>query len=354
MSFYTKLFLFISVLIYSDIMYSQDIHFSMYQFAPLNVNPAMAGAFNGSYRVQGIYSDDFASVTARPYQTVTLSADAPIIRGFRKQDWIGVGLEFTALNRSGEMNNEDGVESGFLQNWTIGKIGLAYHLSLDKKQTNIITLGGQYINMTRNFGQTLDQWDSRYGILAGGVDPDIMKLQQNQGNQQDQGASLGGKNVNIGMMFTARRKLSDLKVGFAMRGLFDQRIGITERTVFGLNIHATYERMLNKKLQIVPGFFYYQLGPANAWNANAQSFYTINEDKGFKLGGGLGTRAFRQAILMIGGEYKDIKFGISYDADISDLSVASGSVGGFELAIGYLGKIFKTPKPKPVIFCPRL
>ena len=57
---------------------------------------------------------------------------------------------------------------------------------------------------------------------------------------------------------------------------------------------------------------------------------------------------------MIGGEYKDIKFGISYDADISDLSVASGSVGGFELAIGYLGKIFKTPKPKPVIFCPRL
>ena len=32
---------------------SQDIHFSQFNLAPLNLNPAMTGSFNGDYRIAG-------------------------------------------------------------------------------------------------------------------------------------------------------------------------------------------------------------------------------------------------------------------------------------------------------------
>ena len=51
---------------------------------------------------------------------------------------------------------------------------------------------------------------------------------------------------------------------------------------------------------------------------------------------------------------KDIKVGFAFDMDISTAVLGSNNVGGFELCASYMGKIYKKPKPKPVIFCPRL
>jgi hypothetical protein len=56
---------------------------------------------------------------------------------------------------------------------------------------------------------------------------------------------------------------------------------------------------------------------------------------------------------MVGTYIKDIKVMLGYDINISSLSSASGTVGAFELAAQYIGKIYKRPKPDPVIFCPR-
>ncbi|MBL0100857.1 MAG: hypothetical protein IPP49_13160 [Saprospiraceae bacterium] len=59
-------------------------------------------------------------------------------------------------------------------------------------------------------------------------------------------------------------------------------------------------------------------------------------------------------MIYIGAEFKDIRVGLAYDLTLSSATIADRSVGGFELAARYLGKIYKKPKPKPVIFCPRL
>ncbi|MBK9256786.1 MAG: PorP/SprF family type IX secretion system membrane protein [Saprospiraceae bacterium] len=348
---------------------SQDIHFSYYQFAPLNVNPAFTGAFYGSYRVSGIYSDKFASVTGRPYRTMALSVDAPIIRGIRQQDWVGVGFEMDAIGGAGtfhEMAPDDNgfypVAAGNFQNWTFGKINAAYHFSIDKKQTSILTLGAQYAIGARKFNE-LSLGDTRQGIIVG-TDADrdrwnALKGAGGGGNQNpDDMINLPIKDWLIGTMLNIRRKNSDLKIGFALEGLFKPDIGsagqTSERKMRGLNIHGAYDMKINKKVNLIPGFYYYSLGPYNALNYNTHVTYLLDEEKGIKLDVGLGARSFRQAIFMAGGEYKDIKVGFAYDVDISSLSVQSGSVGGFELCVMYMGKIFKKPKPKPVVFCPRL
>lgn len=348
----------------------QDIHFSYYQFNPLNVNPAFTGAFYGSYRISGIYSDKFASVTKNPYQTLALSIDAPIIKGLRAQDWIGIGFEMDGilgLGRAGTYHvSEPGPDGNFpagdgaFQNWAFTRINAAYHYSLDKKQSNIITLGGQYSIASRTFNE-LSAGDTRQGLIMG-VDPDVDRFNM----LRSAGGGGGGTNINdrislpfkdwtIGAMFNARGKDSDLKIGVALEGIFRPQIRSTnERKMRGLNIHGAYDMKLNKKVSLVPGFYYYSLGDYNALNYNGHVKYLADEEKGIILDAGLGFRNFRQAIIMIGGEYKEYKVGLAYDLDISDLSVQSGGIGGFELCFQYMGKIYKKPKPKPVIFCPTL
>jgi hypothetical protein len=72
--------------------------------------------------------------------------------------------------------------------------------------------------------------------------------------------------------------------------------------------------------------------------------------------GGLGYRlasSTGDAVQLLGGiQIKDLKIGLSYDLTTSNLTQAGG--GAFELSVGYLGRIFKEPNVKPVIFCPRL
>jgi type IX secretion system PorP/SprF family membrane protein len=342
----------------------QDLHFSYYQFTPLNVNPANAGAFSGSYRVSGIYSDKQAAITPRSFKTFTLSADAPIIRGIRKQDWIGVGVQADIVGSSGihlNSSNDGSAAPGSTQTMTFVKAGLAYHLSLDKKQTNILTLGVQYSSGNRSIEQ-LSQFDGRVKPQTGLLDKDIEELEKLGKSDPNGNAVVGIKDWSSGILFNARRKNSDLKLGIALEGIFTPVIGFIKNpkdtAVYekyrGINFHGEYDMTINKRVNIIPGFYYYNLGPATAFNVNTHATYQLDPEKDLKLTAGLGTRNLRAIIFYAGAIIKDIKVGIAFDMDISTAVLASNNVGGFEICASYMGKIYKKPKPKPVIFCPRL
>ena len=74
---------------------AQDIHFTQFYLTPLNTNPAYTGAFEGTFRLSGIYRDQFAGVlNSNPFRTPSFGVDAPLIKGLGKRDWIGVGGVF--------------------------------------------------------------------------------------------------------------------------------------------------------------------------------------------------------------------------------------------------------------------
>lgn len=54
--------------------FSQDIHFSQFFETPLLRNPALAGIFGGDFRIQGVYRNQWNSVTV-PYQTASLNVE---------------------------------------------------------------------------------------------------------------------------------------------------------------------------------------------------------------------------------------------------------------------------------------
>lgn len=110
---------------------AQDIHFTQFDGAPLILNPALTGGFNGIYRVSGIYRNQWSSVTT-PFVTFGTSVDAPIKRASNGDDNLAAGL--TMYNdRSGDGN---------LANLSIlGSI--AYHKFLGTESNKSLSVGLQ-------------------------------------------------------------------------------------------------------------------------------------------------------------------------------------------------------------------
>jgi len=83
------------LLFFTGLVQAQDIHYSLYNMSPLSLNPAHTGAYNGTYRIGGIYRDQYRSITSQQYSTPMIYVDAPILTVGKKQlHWLGVGGMF--------------------------------------------------------------------------------------------------------------------------------------------------------------------------------------------------------------------------------------------------------------------
>ncbi|MBK7271232.1 MAG: type IX secretion system membrane protein PorP/SprF [Flavobacteriales bacterium] len=69
---------------------AQDIHFSQFFHTPLASSPGNIGAFDGDYRVHGIFRQQWRAVT-EPYRTFGLGGDAATAFG---KKGLGVGAWF--------------------------------------------------------------------------------------------------------------------------------------------------------------------------------------------------------------------------------------------------------------------
>ena len=94
MKFARLLFLFFIVFALNNTTNAQDIHFTQFDMSPITLNPAMSGAFKGTFRIGGIYRDQWASVIENQYRTPSFYIDVPAFRGFGKKDWVGIGVSF--------------------------------------------------------------------------------------------------------------------------------------------------------------------------------------------------------------------------------------------------------------------
>ena len=104
---------------------AQDPHLSQFYMSPLYLNPALTGAFNGNYRLTGLFRGQWGSVlrseSVPMYRTYTFSADFRTNKGFAKGDAFRFGASF--------MGDQAG-ESKF--GYNVGGIAVAYHKILTR------------------------------------------------------------------------------------------------------------------------------------------------------------------------------------------------------------------------------
>lgn len=94
-------------------------------------------------------------------------------------------------------------------------------------------------------------------------------------------------------------------------------------------------------------------GPALEMQVQAMMGLMLNPEKLTKLKFGLGYRIGDAAEILLGMDFKDVSVALAYDLTLSQVTSIDNNLGGFELGVIYVGKIYKEPKIKPVILCPR-
>ncbi len=338
--------------------FAQDFHYTQYFHSPLGVNPALAGAFNGSYRINGVYRSQYWSVADKAFNGFSLNVDAPIIRGIRKQDWVGIGLRL-----------ESATAGSVGQKLNFYGLGAAYHLSLDKKQTQILSIGAQY----GTGGYTYDSSQLPNESFGSFLATKSLSDQARDFKNTNGGAGGGGQSttrdggslsdLSIGLLYSTKNPKTgtDLKIGIGVEGVLnpDRSANVegsngTDDKGIGINAFTSYEFEITRRASLTSGIYYYTNKKASAVNVNSIMNYKMKPGNALTLHAGLGLRGTRAGLIYLGATIKDIRVGLAYDIDISSAGTASGGQGGAEIAVSYIGKIFKKPKPKPIIYCPRL
>lgn len=328
---------------------AQDIHFTLHKMVPLAFNPATTGGFYGSYRVSALYRDQYRSIAGNAgYKTSTFSVDVPVIKGFKKTDWVGVGIFFYS-DKSGTGSL---TQSAF-------KVSAAYHLALNKKGTSTLAIGYQTGSVQREIkdANKLIFEDQLLGQMSGGELPQTM--------EQLEMEKKGFLDHVGGLKFTSKyNKTDEFYIGLSAGkfGKPDWSL-VAQGGAYQVDPRAYGEigmsTVLSKKVRFSPSIIYQKIMGSAASSIVVQGMLDLNYDpeKEIILKGGLGYRSgagIGDAIqILLGADIKSIRVMLGYDINISSLTSASGTFGAFELAAQYIGKIYKRPNPDPIIFCPR-
>lgn len=352
----------LGALLLSGSLAAQDIHNSLFNMSPLSLNPALTGAFEGTARIGGIYrAQDFGITDVRGYYSPSFYVDAPVIQGFRKQDWIGAGF----------MIYSDNAGTTRLRTNISGLSG-SYHFAVDKDANTVLTLGVQWGSVSRRFDASQailsDTFDETFGGLGnpGTTDPLAMPNGDNSNNPDDVQTSFS--DINAGLMLrTSLNEQTKLELGVALGHLtapnYSFRGGGGNQ---GPNptapasdrdrprkivAHGRLLAQLDEVFSFEPTFLFQTTAGQTEIGLQAWGGYRINPDA--KANVGLGYRFGDAGKILLGLEYKDLRAALSYDITLSDRHRINDYNGAFEIAAYYILKIYKQPNVKPAIFCPQ-
>ncbi len=328
----------------------QDVpHFSLFDYAPLSTNPALTGAYEGTFRLGGLFRDQGFSVLPNEYVTYAFYVDAPIIRGFGKKDWIGVGLNlFQDKSGTASLKTSGGLFSA------------AYHLALNKKGSSMLTFGLQ----GGTVGRQLDLSDAYFG--------DELPAETRDGADRSNFAQDKGDenflNFHSGILLTSQvSKQTRLRLGLAVKNILTPTYSFLDTKSeqdanpdsisidlpLRVTFHGNFAFDLNKKWTLSPAFLLNQIRNLNEMAVQSWLDYKLKPKQDLKLRFGLGYRVGDAAEVLFGVDVKDLRFGLAYDVTLSKLSKINKTAGGIELAASYIVKIYKEPDIKPVIICPQ-
>lgn len=338
---------------------AQDFHNTYYQFAPIVVSPAFTGAFRGNLRVNAIGRNQANPVAGgnnvmgddgrNAFNDLSASLDGNLPFGLKDTDWISAGMSLS--------QSQVGA-SAFKRNFA--GLSLAYHLSLNKQQSSVFTLGVKYGSYSTSINN--NAFSSPVSLANGGVDTELSTVQVGEDNQ------LSVNDWMVGVMLTTPvGDNADLRIGIASDHLINPRLmRDTSSIMVGqrsdqrlnrrLNAYVQYYVSLSDRVVFNPTALYQTTANASQILLQGLFSYLVNPDKDFTLNGGLGVRIndSMDVPIFLGADWKDWQFGLSYDTNLTGLTQANSTFGALELAVSKRINWNKKAVVNPKFVCPRL
>jgi type IX secretion system PorP/SprF family membrane protein len=321
----------------------QDIHFSQFFEAPLLRNPSLAGIYTGDVRVQGVYRDQWNSVT-NGYRTGSLNAEYKMpIR--KNDDFITAGVQ-VLYDKAGDI----GLTTAHLLP------AINYHKSLSNEKVMYLSLGfmGGLTRKSVDFSKITT--DNMYG--GGGFDPSL------PAGEYFTSPNFMTWDASVGMSFNTsfgRDQWNSLFIGAAYHHLNRPKNSFYRNPEIELN--AKYVFSAGVKLNI-DGFSYLTLqadqsiqGAFSETIGGALYSYKlgalVEDNPLYTVHAGAFLRWQDALIPVLKLERRPLSIAISYDVNISPLKTASQGRGGFELSVSYVGFLNRENSAIDKVLCPR-
>lgn len=304
-------------------LFAQDPHFSQFFASPLTLNPAFTGKFDGNLRVAGNYRNQWPTIN-RAYTTTTVSVDLPIMKNsIAQNDTWGVG----AMGYSDQSANS-AVKFNYLS------VSTAFHKGLDEDGYKQIGAAFQvsYANMLVNV-TSLKFEDQLTSSGFTGVTNEVFNNAALKTSYFD---------VNAGLLYTG--STSDDNNYYAGVSLYHINRPKQQFTgaLFLLNPRATFHAGgyfpvgTSNKIHL-SGLHSSQGKTSETVIGGAMEFSVApNAEKPTNFYAGSWIRIGDAVIPYIGLEWGDLRLGVTYDANVSNLKTGSSGRGGMEISLIYI------------------
>ena len=309
-----------------------DPHFSQYYVYPSWLNPALTGAFDGEYRVSGIYRNQWGNVS--PFTTPGFSLD------FTTNKNVALGLSVLSQKAG---------DGGYKYTTAYGNFAYTgVRFGAMEQQRLVFGLQAGFIQ--RRFDPTKltfgDQWNPITGYNPGSTSFDMVN--KNASTTFDAGAGVlyydaqPGKKGNL---------FGGLSVSHLTRPEDEFSSSGTARLPMRFTGHAGIRLAISDVFSITPNVLYLRQGQASEKMVGA--YATLKAAGNTELLLGANYRLKDAIAPFIGFTFKNMVLGASYDVNASDLGKMSNGANSFELSLSFIGrKSLKTPELE--FICPRL
>jgi type IX secretion system PorP/SprF family membrane protein len=338
------IYIFTIFLPFSSGLFAQDIHFSQFYNAPMNLNPALTGVFGGDVRFMGNYRSQWRSVPV-DYLTFTAAVDMNFIRKTYKKGFFAGGAAF----------NYDQAGASKLNLTSLGLSG-SYVRQLSDR--SFVSVGAQLAAGQRAFKIGDLRFDNQYDDTRGGYDP---TLPTGEDYLNDNNLFF---DLSAGVNFRLQSlKNSELVDRLDKRNRLDVGIGLFHLNRPNQSFYDEQEKSLPMRLSpymlgtLMLGKSFDLVGSATTqFQSPYREFLVglggkLHIDR--KLGNqiavqlGVGYRFNEVGDAVIPGieiSYNGWQAGFTYDINVSNFNVATNRRGGPEFSIRY---IIRKVRPLP-------
>ena len=298
---------------------AQDSHFSQFNISKLNLNPALTGFQENDFQ-GGIHRRSQWNSVADPFKTISFS--------FYAKDYFlnqSIGLGFV---------NDNSGDSNFKTS------GLNISLSqvIIKNNTSTLYFGG----LIGAFQRTFEMSSLIFIEDEGFIDESIFFF-----------------DLAIGGLFTKKlNNITTLETGLAAYHINNpnQSFSITSSlsTPIKYNMHFISKHIFTKKINLESSLFLSKQSSFQEFVYGIDFQYNVHHESynNIKLSLGVYNRYNDAIIPKIGFEVSDFSVNMSYDINISDLTIATNNYGGLEFSVFYSWD-FKPKESKKEFICPK-
>jgi type IX secretion system PorP/SprF family membrane protein len=304
----------------------QDRHSSIWFENLVSINPAAAGGSPLDLNFFTGFRNQWPALSESPFRTTSASLNAKI-KGddFRSNGWFGVGAAFS---------NDVSGDGRYVVNDI--RVPIAYHIKLDGNG-NTLGLGLQPVLYQRSLSPSSLTWGNQWN--GSSFDQGIASNEQ-----LDQISKMVG-NVGAGIQWGLQDQNKRIQAGISGNYLLNSNVSFVDEDILLRSFTGYFAgqfRQQNSNLGISPkALAFFQGGNRNIIVGTSLD-YIIKEASSRTtfvsetiLSFGAFYRVGDAAILNVSFETAGFKVGGAFDLNMSDLSTATRSVGGFELFLSY-------------------